>query len=371
MKVYQSTTQYNCGIDLHARCMYICVMNKEGKILVHKNIKHNNFDYFLKVVKPYRHDLTVACESTFNWYWLADACAGADIKFVLGHALYMKAIHGTKSKNDRVDSEKIAHLLRSNLLPEAYTCRPEIRPIRDLMRRRIHFVRQRSKLLSHMSSAPHVDGLDPLTSEEKRRPNRRTLVPERFEDPMRKLSLEADTYLAEQYDQVISKLEWQILKETRTINGPEFNRLQTIPGLGKTSALVILYEVDTIDRFKSVKNFCSYSRLITADAESAGKPCGVQGRKMGNAYLKWIFTEVAVHCKRHDTRLNCYFQILEAKHGRRRANRIIAHKMGRAVYYMLKRKEVFDYDKFLGKYKKRCEPTKKEKKEIREMAVSL
>ena len=240
------------------------------------------------------------------------------------------------------------------------------------MRRRIHFVRQRSKLLSHMSSAPHVDGLAPLTSEEKRRPNRRTLVPGRFEDPMRKLSMEADTYLAEQFDQVISKLEWQILKETRTLDGPAFNRLQTIPGLGKTSALVILYEVDTIDRFQTVKNFCSYSRLITADAESAGKPCGVQGRKMGNAYLKWVFTEVAVHCKRHDARLNRYFQILEAKYGRRRANRIIAHKMGRAVYTMLKRNEVFNYDKFLGKYKKRCQPIKTHnRKEIREMAASL
>ena len=102
-----------------------------------------------------------------------------------------------------------------------------------------------------------------------------------------------------------------------------------------------------------------------------GNPVEYKVGKMGNAYLKWIFTEVAVHCKRHDARLNCYFQILEAKHGRRRANRIIAHKMGRAVYYMLKRKEVFDYDKFLGKYKKRCQPTKTNKKEIREMVASL
>ena len=135
MKVHQSSTQYNCGIDLHARCMYICLMNKEGKVLVHKNIKNNDFTYFLKMVAPYRDDLTVACESTFNWYWLADACASAGIKFVLGHALYMKAIHGTKSKNDRVDSEKIAHLLRSNLLPEAYTCRPEPNEERRAARR--------------------------------------------------------------------------------------------------------------------------------------------------------------------------------------------------------------------------------------------
>ena len=130
-----------------------------------------------------------------------------------------------------------------------------------------------------MSSAPHVDGLDPLTSEEKRRPNRRTLVPYRSEDPMRILSLEADTYLAEQYDQVISNLEWQILKEAR-IDKRTWRSIayEPFPGLGKTSALVILYEVDTINRFKIVKNFCSYSRLITGDAESAGKPCGVQGR---------------------------------------------------------------------------------------------
>ena len=191
MKLHQTTTKYNCGIDLHSRCMYICVMNRQGEVLVHRNIKHNDFNYFLKVIEPYRHDLTVACESTFNWYWLADSCADAKIKFVLGHALYMRAIHGTKSKNDKVDSEKIAHLLRSNLLPESYTCRPEIRPIRDLMRRRINLVRQRSALLGHMTSAAYVDGVEPLTSQEKQRGKRKEQVLPRFNHPLRRLSVES------------------------------------------------------------------------------------------------------------------------------------------------------------------------------------
>src|SRR5437867_3258990 len=117
MKYYTSTTQYNCGIDLHARQMYVCVMDRQGKKLVHTNVKNNDFGFFLKLVEPYKHDLTVCCECMFGWYWLADACQAAGLTFVLAHALYVKAIHGGKNKNDRIDSEKLAHLLRSNLIP--------------------------------------------------------------------------------------------------------------------------------------------------------------------------------------------------------------------------------------------------------------
>jgi transposase len=120
--------------------MYVCLMNKEGRILVHRNIRRNDFSYFLKLAEPYRHDLTVCCECTFNWYWLADACAEAGITFVLGHALYMKALHGSKTKNDRIDSQKIAHLLRSNLIPPGYTYPAKKRPLRMLLRRRTYTV---------------------------------------------------------------------------------------------------------------------------------------------------------------------------------------------------------------------------------------
>ena len=117
MKYYTSTTQFNCGIDLHARQMYVCVLDRTGKKLVHTNIRNNDFAYFLKLVAPWRHDLTVCAECMFGWYWLADACQAASLTFVLAHALYLKAIHGGKNKNDRIDSEKLAHLLRTNLIP--------------------------------------------------------------------------------------------------------------------------------------------------------------------------------------------------------------------------------------------------------------
>jgi transposase len=112
-------------------------MDRSGKKLLHTNIVGNDFAYFLKRIEPWRHDLTVCCECMFGWYWLADACQEAGLTFVLAHALYLKAIHGGKNKNDRIDSEKLAHLLRTNLIPPAYVYPAALRPLRALWRQRL------------------------------------------------------------------------------------------------------------------------------------------------------------------------------------------------------------------------------------------
>jgi len=147
MRLYQTTTEFNCGVDLHARQMYVCVVDREGTVLVHRNIKDNDFEFFLKLVAPYRHSLTVCSECCFCWYWLADACAEAGIAFVLAHALYLRSIQADKKKNDRVDSEKIAHLLRTNMIPYAYVYPRGMRPLRTLLRRRMAYVWQRAQLV--------------------------------------------------------------------------------------------------------------------------------------------------------------------------------------------------------------------------------
>ena len=111
--------KYYCGIDLHARSIYICILDQEGETVVHRNSKATP-EAFLRAVAPYREDIVVAVECMFVWYWIADLCAKEKIPFVLGHALSMKAIHGGKSKNDRIDSHKIAALLRRGTLLTAY-----------------------------------------------------------------------------------------------------------------------------------------------------------------------------------------------------------------------------------------------------------
>ncbi len=126
MKFYTQTHRHYCGIDLHARTLYICILNQEGQTLIHKNIKATP-EALITLIAPYREDLVIGVECMFAWYWVADLCREQEIAFILGHALYMKAIHGGKAKNDKIDSHKIAVLMRGGMFPEAYVYPREMR----------------------------------------------------------------------------------------------------------------------------------------------------------------------------------------------------------------------------------------------------
>lgn len=133
--------------------MYIRILDAAGQVLVHCNVKSTP-EAFLEIVTPYRDDLVVAAECMFTWYWLADICAVEGIAFVLSHALAMKAIHRGKAKNDKIDSQKIASLLRGGLLPQSYvdpaTMRCEQRAISCAAA--LHLVRKRGQLLAHIQN---------------------------------------------------------------------------------------------------------------------------------------------------------------------------------------------------------------------------
>ena len=120
MRFYTKHHRFYCGIDLHARTMYVCIMDHEGTILTHRNLPAAT-EALADALRPYQEDLVLAVECIFTWYWVADLCSRIGVEFVLGHALYMKAIHGGKVKNDKTGSRKIASLLRSGMLPMAYT----------------------------------------------------------------------------------------------------------------------------------------------------------------------------------------------------------------------------------------------------------
>jgi len=149
MNFYTQQHKHYCGIDLHARAMYVCILDQTGTKLVHKNLPTTP-EAFLRTVTPYREDLVVAVECIFTWYWLADLWAQEGIAFVLGHALSMQAIPGGKAKNDKIDAHKIAVLLRGGRIPLAYVYPPEMRAPRDLLRRRCPLMRKRAELLAHI-----------------------------------------------------------------------------------------------------------------------------------------------------------------------------------------------------------------------------
>ncbi len=346
MRFYTQQHKHYCGIDLHARTMYLCVLDQAGEVLLDQNIRCDP-RLFLRTVAPYRDDLVVAVECIFTWYWLADLCAREQIPFVLGHALYMKAIHGGKAKNDRIDAHKIATLLRGGMIPQAYVYPPEMRSTRDLLRRRLYLVRKRGQLLAHIQNTHHQYNLPEPTRRILYRSNRAG-IPEQFTDPSVRKSLEADFALIEVHDRLIREVELHIVRTVKEHDPGAFLALRSVPGIGKILALTLLYEIHDIHRFPRVQDFASYARLVTCAQASAGKRLGTGGRKIGNAHLKWAFSEVAVLFLRQNPRGQTLFKRLQRKHGKGKALSILAHKLGRAIYHMLDRGTAFDVEKFMA-----------------------
>jgi transposase len=300
----------------------------------------------LKAIAPYREEIVVSVECIFTWYWLADLCAQEGIPFVLGHALYMKAIHGGKAKNDKLDAHKIAVLLRGGMLPQAYVYPAAMRATRDLLRRRMYLTRKRAELLAHIQNTNSQYNLPEIGKKLTYKANRDG-VAERFPDPAVQKSMAVDLMLLGSYDPLLSDLELHIVKAAKQHDANTLYLLQTVPGIGKILSLVLLYEIHDIRRFPSVQDFLSYSRLVKCARESAGKRYGTAGAKMGNAYLKWAFSEAAVLFLRDNPAGQKYVTKLEKKHGQGKALTLLAQKLGRAVYYMLKRQQAFDMHKFL------------------------
>jgi transposase len=347
MRCYTGQHRFYAGVDLHARTMYTHVLDATGQTAFAKDLPTDP-DAFLGAIAPFRPDLVVGAECMFSWYWLADLCQGHQIPFVLGHALAMKHIHGAKTKTDRIDAAKLASLLRGGLFPMGYVYPRAKRQTRDLLRRRSFFVRQRAQMIAHIVNTNTQFNLPPLSKKLTYAANRAPELVERFADPSTKLAVTADLGLIDAYDRQIAELERHLIRHAKVDDPVTFGLLRTVPGIGPILGLTLLYEVDDIARFPEPGNFLSYSRLVRCPHESAGKKKGSGGKKVGNAHLKWAFSEAACLMLRSCLPVKAWLQRQERKKGKRKALSILEAKIGRCVYHLWRKQVPFDVKRFLN-----------------------
>jgi transposase len=346
MRFYTRQHRFYCGVDLHARTMHVCILDHDGQVVYDRKLPCQP-KAFLGAVAPFRDGLVVGVECMFAWYWLADLCQAEHIDFVLGHALYMKAIHGGKAKNDRIDAGKIARLLRGGTFPLAYAYPKGMRATRDLLRRRTYLVGQRAALLTHLQILNSQYNLAPFPKKLSFAANRAAMgIAQRFADPSVQKSAAADLALVEALDAQIAELELYLTRTAKVDDVQTFYRLRSIPGVGKVLALTLLYELHDVRRFANVGQFLSYARLVRCAHESAGKRVGTGGKKIGNAHLRWAFGEAACLFLRASERAKKWKQKQQAQRGAAKALAILAARLGRAVYHMLRKAEAFDEARF-------------------------
>ena len=340
-----ANTRFYGGVDLHARSLFLAILDHDGQERFARNLPAAP-EPFLRAVQPFREGLVVGCECMHCWYWLADTCREHAIAFVLGHAWAMKAVHGSKTKCDRHDAQAIARLLRGGNFPLAYAYPKERRGLRDLLRARLRLVRQRAELYGHVHTARRQANLPPVSNDVKYKSKLAGLTTD-ITDPFVRRRVETHLALLEPLDVTIRRLEAEIEDAAREIFPTELAVLQSTPGVGPVLSLTILLEIDTIDRFETRQQFCSYARLCGAVQESAGQRTGAGNRKAGNAWLKWAFSEAAVLSAQKDERIGRLLERLASKLGKAKALSALAHKLGRAFYHVLHTKEVFDVNRFV------------------------
>jgi transposase len=345
MRYLTATAASYAGVDLHASTLYLCVLDRDGAVRFSRKLKAQP-EAFLQAIAPFRPDVLIGCECVHTWYWLADTCRDQNLRFELGHAWAMKAIHQSKTKSDAHDAEGIARLLRGGNFPLAYAYPRQRRGLRDLLRTRLNLVRQRAELYAHIHTVRRQHNLDSIGRDVKYK-SKRADATAGLVDPHLRRGIQARLNLLDPLDTEIRRLERHIEVAAQEHFPTELAILQTMPGVGPIISMTILLEIDTISRFQTRQQFCSYARLISPKQESDGKVVGVGNARAGNAWLKWAFSEAAILSAQKDERMKRCLEKLQSRHGTGKGLSIFAHKLGRVAYHLLRSGKVFDVDRFV------------------------
>lgn len=331
--------QMYCGIDLHSNNSVVAIKNRALEDIVCRRLR-NDLGQVLKFLEPYREDIvTVAVESTYNWYWLVDGLkeAGFDIRLV--NTTRASRFSDMKYTDDKHDARWIAQLLALGILPEGYIVAPEERGVRDLLRRRAFLVRKRTAhLLSLRTLAERSTGRRVATADIQQWTTQ--TVSALFDDPMVAETMAVMLPVVRVMNTQIKKVEKRVLAETKLRD--EFRLLKTAPGIGNILALTIMCETVDIKRFAKVGNYVSYCRCAKTEHTSNNKKKGVGNRKNGNRYLSWAYSEAAHHARRHDPQAKRYFARKSSRSHHMVAKRALASKISRACYYVLRDQTPFD-----------------------------
>ena len=333
------------GIDLHSNNGYYGIVDETGKRVFKKRLP-NKLPEILEKLDPFRDGLeAIAVESTYNWYWLVDGLMAHGYPTRLANPAAMDQYDGLKNADDENDAFFLAELLRLGILPEGYIYPKEERPVRDLLRRRMLLVKQRT---THLLSFQSL--LTRETSAQMSSNRIKQLNPEEVAGLLDQehLVLAGETNIAMMrfLNERIRQMEAAVKKRIKL--KPEYEQLLTVPGIGTILGLTIMLETGPIGRFPKAGNYTSYCRCAKAKRTSNRKKKGDNNRKNGNRYLSWAYVEAAHFAVRSMPEAKSFYQHKAAKSLVCVATKALASKLSKACYFIMRDQVPFDKTKMFG-----------------------
>ena len=331
------------GVDLHQRFCYMTALEARGKMIQAGPVTNEKLA-LRRYFQQFRgKDVQVAVEACGFWPAFREVVEPEVKRLVLVHPQRVKAIASAKLKNDRVDSETLAHLLRCDLLPESWKADRETQARRQQVRLRATLVRQRTRLKNQVRAVLHQQGLrSPVTDLFGKR-GRWWLAQVKLPAQARE-SVNVCLRLLDGYSEEIQKQNLQLSERAKQDKRVEW--LLTIPGIGECSAMMVLAEIGDIGRFHDADALCSYAGLVPRVRESAGKAGRGGITRQGSPWLRWMMVEAAQVATRSSPAARRYYEKLLRKKHKHVARVALARKLLIAVYVLLQDGAVFDEDKF-------------------------
>jgi transposase len=333
------------GLDLHGNNVFCTLMDAARNVRFEKRFP-NDMLAIREGLEPFRKWIKeLAVESTFNWYWLVDGLAKLKYRVRLANPAKMQENIGLKHANDKTDARFIARQLVNGILPEGYIYPEETRGIRDMLRRRMHLVQDRTTESQRLTAlVARQTGRDMTADEILKSDMAEVLGGQREAIAMAEASRRHIDFLS---------AEIKALEKTATELLPDkaaYKHLMTAPGIGLVLARCILMETGPVARFKKAGNYASYCRAVSTEHTSNDKKKGEGNSKCGNRYLAWAFVEAANMAARYSPEINAWFQRKTARSGGKRviAVKALANKMAKACYFMLRDGTDFDVAKIVG-----------------------
>jgi len=333
------------GIDLHSNNLVIGLMDMDGKRVAHQKVECR-LSEVVRFLAPYKKRLEqVAVESTYNWYWLVDGLQALRYPVVLANPAGMEQYSGIKHADDTNDAFFLAELLRLKILPTGYIYDPHLRPVRDLLRRRLTLVHQRTALmLSFKSLYTRTTGQEMTLSRLKELKIKE--AQDLYDHPANQLIAGMQIKHIEQLTESIEKVEKVVLDCAREL--PFYSKLTTLPGVGKILGMTITMEVGDINRFAEPGRFASYCRTVEAKRTSNSKKKGANNSKCGNKYLAWAFVEGANFARRYDRQCRKWYDRKAAKTNNIIATKALACKLAKAAWHVMSQGSDYDAKRMFG-----------------------
>lgn len=321
------------GVDLHRKSSHVAVLDDEGEVLASRRIASHP-DEFLRVFGELQEEpVGVAFEATYGWGWFADLLQDVGIPAHMAHPLATKAISSARVKNDRVDAKTLAHLLRTNLLPEAWAAPPEVRDARRLTRSRISLARISSRLKCQTHALLADQAITPPVTDVFGPGGRRFLQGVQLR-PIPQARLEANLRLIDLLSPEVATADAELHELFRA--DPRIARLVPIPGIGFITAAVVAAEVWDVSRFPSPEHLCSWAGLTPTERSSAEHTRRGHISKQGSRWLRWAMVESASRPYLKDPTLRKFRDGIARRRGAKIAKVALARRLLTLCYYALR-----------------------------------